>query len=105
MINELRIGNWVASVMEGYHTDTRQVTIDDLKNMTIDDIGIGYLPIPLTPEILEKVRFAGTIFPAQLSISDSGKYYWGNINVELKYLHQLQNLYFALTGEELEIKL
>lgn len=27
------------------------------------------------------------------------------LHVECKYLHQLQNLYFALTGEELEIKL
>ena len=26
-------------------------------------------------------------------------------NMEIKYLHQLQNLYFALTGEELEVKL
>jgi hypothetical protein len=26
-------------------------------------------------------------------------------NVNCKYLHQLQNLYFALTGEELQIKL
>ena len=25
-------------------------------------------------------------------------------NVEIKYVHQLQNLYFALTGSELEIK-
>lgn len=26
-------------------------------------------------------------------------------NIEVKYLHQLQNLYFALTGKELDIKL
>lgn len=26
------------------------------------------------------------------------------VNLELKYVHQLQNLYFALTGEELTIK-
>lgn len=25
-------------------------------------------------------------------------------NIEIKYVHQLQNLYFALTGEELTIK-
>ena len=30
--------------------------------------------------------------------------YWGDNYVELKYVHQLQNLYFALTGEELIIK-
>ena len=27
------------------------------------------------------------------------------IDLELKYLHQLQNLYFVLTGKELEVKL
>jgi hypothetical protein len=27
------------------------------------------------------------------------------VEVEIKYLHQLQNLYFSLTGKELEIKL
>jgi hypothetical protein len=34
-----------------------------------------------------------------------GKRYVGNINTtqNITYLHQLQNLYFALTGEELEI--
>jgi hypothetical protein len=26
------------------------------------------------------------------------------LDIEIKYVHQLQNLYFALTGEELEIK-
>jgi hypothetical protein len=29
---------------------------------------------------------------------------FGNERREIKYVHQLQNLYFALTGEELEIK-
>ena len=26
-------------------------------------------------------------------------------NINIKYVHQLQNLYFALTGEELTIKI
>ncbi len=33
---------------------------------------------------------------------DNGDY--SKAQVELKYVHQLQNLYFALTGEELELK-
>lgn len=28
----------------------------------------------------------------------------GSIGIEIKYVHQLQNLYFALTGKELTIK-
>jgi len=34
-----------------------------------------------------------------------GLFYWGEEYVEIKYLHELQNLYFALTKKELEIKL
>jgi len=30
--------------------------------------------------------------------------YWGENSVKLTHVHQLQNLYFALTGEELTIK-
>ena len=69
--------------------------------------------IPLTPEILEKCSIAKT--PQNtlvLSIRDKGGYFFryntgrsgpsGNVIV-LKYLHQLQNLYFALFEEELEI--
>lgn len=32
-------------------------------------------------------------------------FYLNDIGLKLKYLHQLQNLYFALTGEEIKIKL
>lgn len=74
----------------------------------------------LTPEILEKCGFknrsqttdylfehpklmlAGTMkrfFPSVWG--ESGPDGYGN---EIKFLHQLQNLYFALTGEELQIK-
>lgn len=28
---------------------------------------------------------------------------WGYVTKEIKYVHQLQNLYFALTGKELEL--
>lgn len=30
-----------------------------------------------------------------------GLYYWGEEYLEVKYLHQLQNLYFAYTGKEI----
>jgi hypothetical protein len=38
---------------------------------------------------------------------DNGFGYWSgalNLGVKILYVHQLQNLYFALTGKELEIK-
>ncbi len=82
--------------------------------------------IPLTPEWLER---CGLI--KQGEESKHNYEVWGNRNIELarvddgyalhvqdldeyaswtiykavQYLHQLQNLYFALTGEELNVKL
>ncbi len=77
-------------------------------------------PIPLTEEILLKCGFD---FGIKLQDFVKGKYqfveitntidgyfseegiiYYGLIT-KIKHLHQLQNLYFALTGEELEINL
>ena len=86
-------------------------------------------PIPLTPKILEKCGFEpmtgnedepATGWRAHYSASymESGKDYfciWDDqpcgylmdnySSAPLKYLHQLQNLFFALTGEELPIHL
>lgn len=78
--------------------------------------------IELTEEILLKLGFTlrGVIFRINNLLShqfdinysssrdmfyyDSSKY-GIYTEVEIKYLHQLQNLYFALTNEELTIKL
>ena len=89
-------------------------------------------PIPLTHELLEKCGFSdkdyksgyiGIEIKAGGMITDfvltkpqvlgefQKQFCWeytaGNIPffLKLEYLHQLQNLYFALTGEELEINL
>lgn len=92
--NELRVGNIVRKKRVEYIADFITIKCAD-----------NYNPIPITAKILKRIKFTGIIFPAQLIINNSGKYYWGNgINVEIKYLHQLQNLHFALTGKELEIK-
>lgn len=71
-------------------------------------------PIPLTEEILLKCGFKdklpwekGNIIldsENRLSVVDSTGY--GVIAARnVIYLHQLQNLYFVLTGKELEVKL
>jgi hypothetical protein len=85
-------------------------------------------PIPLTPEILEKCGFEKDADPYNWANPDwdiyrikrmsigvkEGMFAWYNRSdddfyssyyPELKFLHQLQNLYFSLTGEELEVKL
>ena len=73
-------------------------------------------PIQLTPEILEKCGFVNLNYgwtKGDFCLFDFN-YGKGNLNLRLnaaecplpivKHLHQLQNLYFALTGEELIFK-
>lgn len=83
--------------------------------------------IPLTPEILEKAGFDGKIilvgekcvcsydwhlisYNSIVHLAydyDDGAYHSHNAehNYDIKHLHQLQNVYFALTGQELNINL
>ena len=77
-------------------------------------------PIPLTPEILEKCGFEWSIyhqawhkqgFVFDLSERSVGGFFMHKSRLnseiicpEIQHLHQLQNLYFALTGEELNYK-
>ena len=109
-VNELRLKNWVLNI---YDSPVQVTVIDD----TID----WPKPIPLTPEILVKCGFKklnNAWVPIDYSATDYLKWsftIWDNKDgtyrynsaefiPELKYLHQLQNLYYALTGEELIYK-
>lgn len=78
-------------------------------------------PIPLSPEILEKCGFSKTSYEEQswqISQSENGIVFCEDdkngycevvldfySQVRVRYLHQLQNLYYALTGTELNINL
>lgn len=120
--NELRIGNWVQLEEDG---EILQIKISAL---AATEIFVD--PIPLTPEILEKCGFeiCGDFdnnsvdfwttkdnFRIQFSnYTNAGSYfvYWWETpstvknqkDVKVSSLHQLQNLYFALTGNEIEYK-
>ena len=126
--NELRIGNWV--IGNGQHegkalfvdaiTEKRMIRFKgELIGESENDIN----GVPLTPEILERaglmgswptkevispdIQFIGTI-EGHGDDSDNSQrvfFYVLNRKIKVKYLHQLQNLYFALTGEELQIEL
>lgn len=75
------------------------------------------VPIPLTEELLLKIGFKRNgnywdkgCFSLPIHPTKSGGEFILVPNnfvaaIPLKYLHQLQNLYFALTGEELTISL
>jgi len=64
-------------------------------------------PIPLTEEWLKRFGFRRVNSTwhklGNLCINISHDVEWGGnwMGIRLKYVHQLQNLYFALTGEEL----
>jgi hypothetical protein len=76
-------------------------------------------PIPLTEEILFRCGFEWCAEAFGYFDKLHAAYIWDNGDIEIhpfctndqdcwvkiKYVHQLQNLYFALTGEELNIEL
>lgn len=103
LAKELRIGNIVMR-----HNDLGQLEdVILLPGMIVEcsEFPDLYKPIPLTPELLENFGF---VLGARIEILvEQGEHLTRRIildgydNGGLKYLHQLQNMYFALTGEEL----
>ena len=98
--SELRIGNWVLSCSGGIETKVGMIAVG---------IDIPFKPIPLTEEWLLKFGFEITDNFQTKDRFQTHKqdgiiwFEYGYIVVELNYVHQLQNLYFALTNEELTI--
>jgi hypothetical protein len=108
---DLRIGNWYVNQWGEYlQVDPDLFGADNLESYPI--------PIPLTPEILEKCGFDNDDNDFLKTIDDRSSLH---INLEKKrtliesydgivklkninYLHRLQNLYYSLTNEELEFK-
>jgi hypothetical protein len=114
--NELRIGNWVdwddktiRSQVKGIHPSGKYA---HLENGWVDLIRCD--SIPLTEEWLVKFGFEFTDWLGSWDLPD------GSLGIlktnndtfilesyrcpEIQYVNQLQNLYFALTGEELQLK-
>jgi hypothetical protein len=120
--NELRIGNlaynqygkigtvWGFKVGDATHDFEHIVSF---KELNVNSCYSRYIqPIPLTPEILEKCGFdRNCILKIYQGVNiewSYGKEVWltkeGEVIYEFEntqHLHQLQNLYFALTNEEL----
>lgn len=111
--NELRIGNWV------YRANGKNGNKDieyQIENINLQSVK-KYEPILLTEDILLKAGFELNE-DNQYMIDDfcfmllNSKWYYNNTYyecgcpskpIDIKYLHQLQNLHFALTQKELEI--
>lgn len=121
--NELRIGSLVYVL---YQVSTiTSINESDVDSHDCKDIPIKELrPIPITEEWLVKLGLKikyGTPANSRAIYTHFGKYRiylsqenkpcsihidagdWFPELCEFEYIHQLQNLYFALTGEELTI--
>lgn len=130
--NELRIGNWIAQahakiqvtkILENFVVCTdHNGHISDCKYENID-------PIPLEPELLERCGFVkepprhytidlGKGINGMLAVcicfTDCGEIlfqqvvgggFYQGVDVPVTSLHQIQNLYHAITGNELEVKM
>jgi len=110
--NELRIGNWINALEDNCCDGAGFVPVSGNQLSFFDNItSIGDLiePIPLTEEWLLKFGFekgctswnVGGFYIDQFGSNFEFDYRAG---VKIEHVNQLQNLYFALTGEELTIK-
>lgn len=107
-VKELRLGNYV---LDGGHIVPVNVSV-------IEDLLIYphiYDPVLLTSEILTNCNFTGGYMEfnggcmlrvdkdEEATIMGMDSATMGqSVSVPCKYLHQLQNLFFALTGKELK---
>lgn len=116
-VEELRVGNWVM----GYRKPIKWSleNFDLLKQADLDEIIKE--PIPLTEELLLKCGFksvSGDAMVHKLNRHFRLEYALGEYVLRIKTdrhdssyvrvvrsLHQLQNLYFDITGKELEVEL
>ena len=122
--SDLRIGNLVRNNMNGEIIKPCDVLCDGINTDDIEGLNYAFIePIPLTEEWLmrfgfEKINSELTnIAPLNLRCTFNlpntpfsfcqGKLILttgtGDFCVNTEYVHQLQNLYFALTSEELTI--
>lgn len=118
--SELRIGNYVEDAFDIKNIRTIQIELNDfvaMANYNNSSHPNFYKPILITPKWLERMGFQRSKPPSpypyfyiedfDIAIAKEGFELLGSewpMGKSFKYVHQLQNLYFALTGEELEIK-
>lgn len=116
-VNELRIGNLIRWISTGDIEEVKEIETIKRKNGNINNVSIyDCVGIELSEEWMVKFGFeVGTdlfqdfkeyekLFDIGKSITLSHEFecYNGIYSQKLNYVHQLQNLYFALTGVELQ---
>ena len=124
--NELRMGNLVGykfgedEIYAIRSFDEEHVSLKD--NISFDYIGYDEIePLEITPFILKKLGFyivSDNEYKTRFDILEDGRFdyilvkhnlstsairFEGSSLFNIKHVHQLQNLYFSLTGRELTV--
>lgn len=113
---DLRLNNWVEIKDQEVKTYAQVEGTGNLQHVagqlwSIEEIE----PIPLTEEWLERFGFEKILFSIPTAyktedgfrVKEDERGYWMQYKyglVVIKHVHQLQNIYHALTGKELTIK-
>lgn len=122
---DLRIGNWVINHLAEPDDNPQMVydvLYDSINTMTSEGVPYDMVsPIPLTESILVKCGFK--TIPETLKFKEyknrnveihlfEGSIKWAGIDIneeslriDVKFVHELQNLFLSLYGEELTITL
>jgi len=130
-VKELRVGSLITSkTWKGIHKISAviqnksnfDVVVNGFTHIFKDGYFCEIAPIPLNKEVLIKLGFAplsDSDHGLRLSVNSVDELSWSfnekilkyqtkgsgfTRDYNIKYVHQLQNLYFALTGKELEVK-
>lgn len=120
---ELRIGNILrtgGSTVEGQSPRYFAVTAEDL--VVISEGGSKSLPVELNMDMMLRLGFVSPVknqywrqwrlvngwhigewvaTEQVAGFEETGVFYYGEHYTDVRYVHQLQNLYYALTGLEL----
>lgn len=107
---------WVKDGEPVIEYETKDISGTQVENPYMDVIN-QYEPIPLTEEWLLKFEFWTSDWDVHSTLrkqvldsslvydKDNKTFDLGDLlNIKIEYVHQLQNLYFVLTGEELKLK-
>jgi hypothetical protein len=118
--SELRIGNWFKE--DTLEPKYAQITAEQILDLYDDPLDDFYQPIPITEDWLLKLGFEkkksdiptfSKVFGLfieddyehcliiNLDADENFYTVFNGVKLILKHVNQLQNLYFALTGEEL----
>ena len=112
-IQELRLNNWIDfTSTPGNYEQVKDIQTYDMKTPSVNRVAVSdVVPIPLDKVWIERFGFEwidthwSNNGRVSLYITADYECIFNNLlSVKLSYVHQLQNLYFALTGQELTIK-